>query len=105
MGATITKNYFSHTGNGISVIDADLTCSHNLILNSCQPSSNVSKSSLGLFTGLLVKSQGNKVQVLSNIIKSCDVGIYVGQHASPVVKDNLIQNSYFTGIFAECNSR
>ena len=49
--------------------------------------------------------QDNKVQVLSNVIKSCDVGIYVGQHASPVIKDNVFQNSYFTGLFAECGSR
>ena len=113
--ANLTKNYFFHTGNGISVIDADLICSENLILNSSQPGSGSSASSngnpnaggLGLFTGLLVKSQqGNKVQVLKNVIKNCDVGIYVaGQHASPVIKDNLVQNSYFTGVFAECQSR
>ena len=111
--ANLSKNYFFHTGNGVSVIDADLTCTDNLILNSSQPgsSSNGSSSSqgqqpgLGLFTGLLVKAQGNKVQVLKNVIKNCDVGIYVGQHASPVIKDNLVQNSYFTGVFAECQSR
>eukprot|EP00093_Oithona_nana_P002216 02216.XXX_16908_18848_1 [CDS] Oithona nana genome sequencing. len=112
--ANLTKNYFFHTGNGVSVIDADLTCSENLILNSSQPGSgsgssngNPNAGGLGLFTGLLVKSQqGNKVQVLKNVIKNCDVGIYVaGQHASPVIKDNLVQNSYFTGVFAECQSR
>ena len=69
----VTKNYFFRTGNGISVIDADLTCSNNLILNCCQSANHVDfKSTLGLFTGLCVKSKGNKVQILSNIIKVCN---------------------------------
>ena len=74
----VTKNYFFRTGNGISVVDADLTCSNNLILNCCQTNSAANsnnhvefKSTLGLFTGLCVKSKGNKVQILSNVIKVC----------------------------------
>jgi len=102
----VTKNYFFRTGNGISVIDADLTCSNNLILNCCQSANHVDfKSTLGLFTGLCVKSKGNKVQILSNVIKNCDVGVYVGQHASPVLKDNEIKSSFFTGVFSECESK
>ena len=54
-----------------------------LTVNAAQDSS---ESNFGLFTGLLVKSHGNKVPVLSNIIKSCDAGIYVGHHASTALE-------------------
>ena len=37
--------------------------------------------------------------------KNCDVGVYVGQHASPVLKDNEIKSSFFTGVFSECESK
>ena len=107
--ANITKNYFFRTGNGISVIDADLSASNNLILN-CSQNQNHSedlkiRSTLGLFTGICVKAKGNKVQLVSNDIKNCDIGVYVGQEASPILKNNDILASYFTGVFAECQSR
>ena len=38
-------------------------------------------------------------------MKNCDVGVYVGQNASPVLKDNEIKASFFTGVFAECESK
>lgn len=103
--AKVTKNYIFRTGNGISAIDADLTCSNNLILNCVQSSSEAKFSTLGLFTGLCVKTKGNKIQIVSNKIKNCDVGVYVGQQSSPILKDNHIEASFFTGVFAECESR
>ena len=63
------------------------------------------KSTLGLFTGLCIKAKGNKVQILNNVLKNCDVGVYVGQQANPVLKDNIIEASYFTGVFVECESK
>lgn len=39
------------------------------------------------------------------MIKNCDVGVYVGQYGSPIIKDNQIEASFFTGVFAECESR
>jgi hypothetical protein len=33
--ASVTNNYIFRTGNGISCLDSDLTCSDNLILNCC----------------------------------------------------------------------
>jgi hypothetical protein len=38
-------------------------------------------------------------------MKNCDVGVYVGQNSSPVLKDNEIKSSFFTGVFAECESK
>jgi hypothetical protein len=39
------------------------------------------------------------------VIKRCDVGVYVGQQAGPVLKENTFEASFFTGIFAEMESR
>ena len=108
----LTKNYFFRTGNGVSAIDADLTASNNLIFSCCQNSNLTGngsdqslKSTLGLFTGFCVKSKGNKVQLIENTVRNCDVGVYVGQNASPILKNNDILASFFTGLFAECQSR
>ena len=111
--ANVTKNYFFKTGNGISAIDADLYCAQNLILNCCQHGNHQQvqgqqqqwKSTLGLYTALCIKVKGNKVQIVNNHLKNCDVGIYVGQGASPAIKDNNIEASFFTGIFVECESK
>ena len=102
--ASISKNYFYKTGNGISAIDADLYCSQNLILSCCHAQQQW-KSTLGLFTGICIKSKGNKVQIIGNVLKNCDVGVYVGQTASPAIKDNSIEASFFSGVFVECESR
>ncbi len=48
---------------------------------------------------------GNKVQIVNNKIKHCDIGVYVGQASSPVLKDNIIEASHFSGIFSECESK
>ncbi len=68
-------------------------------------SSSAASTSLGLFTGICVKSKGNKVQIVDNTIKRCDIGVYVGNCANPVIKDNTITNSNFTGVFAEYESK
>lgn len=102
--ANVSNNYFFRTGNGISVLDADLICMDNLVSH-CRQLASAPCKTLGLFTGLCIKSRGNKVQVLANVIRNCDVGIYIGQASAPIVKDNTIDNSVFSGVFAECESK
>ena len=68
----------------------------------CRPTSS---PSIGLISGISIKSKGNKVQVMNNTIKRCDIGVYIGDHASPVLKDNSIGNSNFAGVFSEYESK
>lgn len=100
--ARVSKNYFNSTGNGISCVDSDLTCSQNLLLNCSQKflASQNSASTLGLFSGITVR-QKSRVTLSSNRLARCDVGIYVGDAAMPAIKENSILSSFFAGIFAE----
>jgi len=91
------------TGNGVSCVDSDLTCSHNLVLSCSQKflaSQNSSPSTLGLFSGITVR-QKSRVTLSCNKLARCDVGIYVGDAAMPAIKENSILSSFFAGIFAE----
>lgn len=99
----VNKNYFNMTGNGVSCVDSDLTCSQNLVLSCSQKfvaSQNLSSSTLGLFSGITVR-QKSRVTLSNNKLARCDVAIYVCDAAMPAIKENSILSSFFAGIFAE----
>ena len=107
--ANVTKNYIQLTGNGISCVDSDLTCSQNLILSCSQrfsqdPGSTSAVSTLGLNSGVTLR-QKSRVTLNNNRIQRCDVGVYLGDGAMPVIKENFIGSSFFSGIFAENGSK
>jgi hypothetical protein len=101
--ARVTKNYFHLTGNGVSCVDSDLTCAQNLVISCSQKFSatqGLLSSTLGLFSGVTVR-QKSRVTLNNNKFSRCDVAVYVGDGAVPVVKENSIFSSFFAGIFAE----
>jgi hypothetical protein len=105
--ANIIKTYFQLTGNGISCIDSDLSCAQNLFLNLSQKftsSENASTSTLGLYSGVTLRQRA-RVTISDNKFVRCDVAVYAGDGAMPVVKENSISSSFFAGIFAENGSR
>ena len=108
--ASVTKNYIHLTGNGVSCVDSDLTCSQNLILSCSQKYSqnnaatSAMHSTLGLLSGVTLRQKA-RVTINDNHIQRCDVGIYVGDGATPVVKENVLGSSFFAAIFAESCSK
>ena len=101
--AQVTHNYVYGGSNGISCTDSDLTAQNNLVIN-CSSSQNRKSSRLGLQTGIFIKNR-SKIQLVSNAIQRCDVGIYLGQDACPLVRDNHLESSIFAGVFAECGAK
>jgi hypothetical protein len=65
---------------------------------------SASTSTLGLYSGISIRGQG-KVQLVDNLAKQCDVGFYVTEGAMPAVKGNVIDSSFYAGIFAEQGAR
>lgn len=104
--AKIHNNYIYKTGSGVSCLESDLVCSRNMFYNCSRRylSHREVNTTLGLYSGISVKSK-SKVQLFENLTKHCDVGIYIGKGAMPAVKDNVIDSSFFTGLFADTNSR
>ena len=45
------------------------------------------------------------MQILQNLTKHCDVGVYISDGAVPAVKDNVIDSSFFSGVFVESRAR
>ena len=107
--ANVTKNYIHLTGNGISCIDSDLACSQNVIVSCSQKYSqnnaaSAMHSTLGLLSGVTLRQKA-RVTLSDNHIERCDVGVYVGDGAMPVIKENVLRSSFFAAIFAESCSK
>lgn len=104
--AKVTRNYFHLTGNGVSCVDSDLTCSQNLVISCSQKfsASLNSPSTLGLFSGITLR-QKSRISLNDNKFSRCDVAVYVGDGAIPIVKENTISSSFFAGIFVEKSSK
>ena len=45
------------------------------------------------------------MQLVDNLTKQCDVGLYMTEGAMPTVKGNVIDSSFYAGIFAEQEAR
>jgi parallel beta-helix repeat protein len=89
--ARVDKNYFQLTGNGVHCVDSDLSCSQNLVSGCSRKFSTVlSGSTLGLSSGVTVR-QKSRVALSGNHLSRCDVGVYVCDGATPVVKENTIR--------------
>lgn len=118
--ARLAFNYIYKSGTGIHCQDSDMVASHNMIM-SCsqgttalpyssrrlqQPGADLEQlepqvlSNIRMCCGLAIREQ-SKVQVKNNIIKMCDVGIYVGGGACPTIKSNTLYSSLFAGTFVE----
>ena len=63
-----------------------------------------STSTLGLYSGVSTRGLG-KVQITDNLTKQCDVGIYITEGAMPMAKGNVIDSSFYAGIFTEQSAR
>jgi len=111
----VEKNYLYKTGSGLSSVNSDIIFSKNLVYNcsrrynenfGCQENGSQGKenSSLGLHSGISLRGK-TKAQIVENITKFCDVGIHVSEEAMPAVKDNVLDSSFFAGIFAENGAR
>ena len=97
----LERNYLYKTGSGVVCHSSDLSAAHNLVYScSRRYSPSTPDSTLGLYAGLAVKGEG-KVQLLENLVKQCDVGIHISQAASPAEKANVIDSSFYAGVFAE----
>jgi hypothetical protein len=59
---------------------------------------------LGLYSGVTLRQRA-RVTISDNKFVRCDVAVYAGDGAMPVVKENSISSSFFAGIFAENGSR
>ena len=72
------------------------------LLYSCSRryTTSANTSTLGLYSGISIRGQG-KVQLVDNLAKQCDVGFYMTEGAMPAVKGNVIDSSFYAGIFAE----
>merc|ERR1712110_203114 len=107
--ARIEDNYIYKTGTGVSVHNSDITCCRNLIYSCSRRYSRVhNSSSLGLYSGVAVRgpspSQG-KLVIGDNLVKQCDVGIHVADNSAPAIRDNVVDSSFYTGIFVEAGAK
>jgi len=105
--ARVDNNYIYKTGTGVAATDSDISCSRNLLYSCSRRYTNSptsSSSTLGLFSGISIRGQG-KVQLVENLAKQCDVGFYVTDGATATVKGNVIDSSFYAGIFAEQAAR
>jgi len=103
--ARVDNNYMYKTGTGVSSSNSDISCSRNLIYSCSRRYTNSqSTSTLGLYSGISTRGQG-KVQLVDNLAKQCDVGFYITDGAMPTVKGNVIDSSFYAGIFAEQSAR
>jgi len=105
--ATIEGNYFYSTGTGVASHNSDLVCKGNMILSCSRrytSPENQSNSTLGLYSGVTLRGQG-KVQLSGNITRQCDVGFHIAEEATPIIKENVFDSCFYSGVFAECEAK
>jgi len=103
--ARVDNNYLYKTGTGIAATHSDISCNRNLIYScSRRYTKSENTSTLGLFSAISIRGQG-KVQLVDNLAKHCDVGFYITEGAMAMVKGNVIDSSFYAGIFCEGEAR
>lgn len=113
--ARIENCFLYLCSNGIACQESNLVCQSNLIFHCAKRFSEIGLSSLGLepsqinstlglYSAISLTSKA-KFQVSDNLIKKCDIGVYIGNEAMPTLKSNHLESCLFTGMFVQGRSK